>query len=233
MTRIPLEGTYNTRDLGGYATAHQCTQFGRFLRSDSIAELSAHDMETLTQMGIKTIVDLRMPNEIEKAPNPLSHHSAFNYYHVPLMDNPTSSTFDVKNIPEDFLSTLYIQLIEASKTHIKTLFEIFDQHPEGLLFHCTAGKDRTGVTAMLLLGLAGVSDADIIADYQVSYTYIKQDPKVQTYMKHVPPHIFYTQPEYLEKTLEHIHTHYGTIPEYLESIGIEPDVLKRVRASML
>jgi len=234
MARIHLHGTYNTRDLGGFQTNDQSTRIGRFLRSDSITGLSHEDIEALSQIGIKVIIDLRMPEEIEKAPNPLSQHPAFTYYHIPLMDNPTTpQMFDVQNIPEDFLSTLYIQLIEESKPHIKTMFDVFDKHSDGLLFHCTAGKDRTGVTAMLLLGLAGVSEADIVADYQVSYTYIKHDPRVQTYMKHAPQHLFYTHPEYIERTLTHIKTHYGSIPDYLKSVGIDQSMLDRIRTSMV
>lgn len=233
MVRIPLTTTYNTRDLGGYQSLKGPTRFGRFLRSDSLAALNHQDTEQLKLIGVKTIVDLRMPSEIKKAPNPLQDHPDFRYHHVSLMEDSHVDAFTMADVPEDYLATMYVNLLEYSKPHIKSLFDIFSTHLDGLLFHCSAGKDRTGITAMLLLGLVGVSDPDIIANYEVTYTYLKQNPQIQAHLNHVPAQLLSSKPEFMERALSHVISKYHTIRQYLLSAGVDEAKLDIIQQSFL
>lgn len=233
MIRLPLQTTYNTRDLGGYQSAHGKTQFGRFFRSDSIASLNDVDIESLKAANIKTIVDLRMPSEIARDPNPLKNHPDFHFYAISMLQDQGNQTFALENLPDDFLATLYITILEKSHAEIKALFKVFASHTGGILFHCSAGKDRTGITAMLLLGLMGVQNADIIANYEVTYTYIKQNPKVQSYLEKAPMSLMISKPEFMERTLAHITSNYHSIPSYLEAIGVTSKDLETIIRSFV
>ena len=103
------------------------------------------------------------------------------------------------------------------------------------LFHCRAGKDRTGVVAMLLLGLAGVSDEDIVADYAATQRYLGRGLRAQRVAvsailcRRASRCLFEAIPAEMELTLEHLHERYGTVREYLEGCaGVSVAVLDRI-----
>ena len=155
---LPLHGSHNTRDLGGYPTAHGgVTQTHCFLRSDAIERWDAHDVAAMQAYGLSTIVDLRSRYEREKAPDPVV--DGVRAVHAPMLDNMHSSGF-AQGVP-NAMSELYISLLAHDG---QTLCQVMRAllAPGCALFHCTAGKDRTGVVSMLLLKLADVPD-DVVA----------------------------------------------------------------------
>ena len=166
---IQLEGAMNFRDLGGYMTANGSTAWGKIFRSDSLSNLTAKDIETLLDLGLKTVVDLRHPNEVLKAPNVFAEHDQVRYHHNPItIVDPTGGSPAERLRDLDFRAH-NIDMIRASSQTFAYLFHLLgDASNYPLVFHCAGGRDRTGVAAALILTAAGVSREDVILDYLLS-----------------------------------------------------------------
>ena len=127
-------------------------------------------------------------------------------------------------LPDD-MGGMYSGLVENSKDGLKEIFANMAGEEGVTLYHCTAGKDRTGIITMLVLKLAGVADDAVLADYAVSETYMKdmfekQRRMVEKAGVNVPDYVFRSKPEYLQKLLEHIAGQSGAAEGYLEAIGL-------------
>ena len=160
LRRINLEQAINVRDLGGYPTPDGCTPYGRFIRADNMYGLTEADLETLYQAGVRTVIDLRTPGERERQPGSFENWRDVRVVPCSLLGESLDSfTGFMRSLGEN-----YSEMIVRDRDHYRDLFEIIlsENQRGGILFHCTAGKDRTGVTAALLLGLAGCEDADIV-----------------------------------------------------------------------
>ena len=150
MRRYQMENGLNMRDLGGYPVdAERCTAFGAYVRSDAPVMLSAAEVLRLKDMGISTAIDLRTPEEIARRPSALSRMDGFAYHAVSLMNG-----LEIPKTEADIPAS-YMSIVEGTDA-MAELMRIFADAPAGVRFHCTAGKDRTGVTAALPLSLAGV-----------------------------------------------------------------------------
>ena len=155
------------RDLGGYPLrGGGMTARGAFLRSDATGELSPLDIAKLRSMGLSLVIDLRGPGEIVAAPSRLLGLEGVRYSSRPLLDGIQSSGF-AGDLPAT-LAELYISILDGGKARLRSVFEELSSADGLRLFHCSAGKDRTGVVAMLLLELAGAVDEAIVADYASS-----------------------------------------------------------------
>ena len=218
--RIRLGKMLNLRDLGGYpASDGNTTRWGRLLRGDNPAGLSQADRDWLLERGITTVIDLRSPAEIEKLPDELAGQPGFAYRHLPLSGG-------VK-LPheEELVGWGYFQMLERKEEVAAVL---------AALFHCMAGKDRTGCVAALLLTLAGVDRLDILADYQVSETYIR--PVIQWMrqtQENLPAYVGASRTEYLEDCLNRLEGGYGSVPDYLRAAGLSEGQLNRLREKLL
>lgn len=228
---VRLEGTKNTRELGGYLTENdRSTKLHVFLRSDNTNNLTDNDIFFLKQYGVKTVIDMRDFKEISKAEDKLSKVDDIKYYNIPIET-------DSKKMLEFLegkcgLSNIYLSMMsdECGKSTIKNLFEVIGSDNEGtILFHCTYGKDRTGVLSMLLLGLCGVSDKDIIDDYSITYDLIKDSEKVQNGIKYFYKPLFLSLPEYITPCIEYIKSNYGSFSKYLLSCGVDKKILENIQ----
>ena len=163
--RLPLKGSYNTRDLGGYpAFDGDVTRFNQFLRSDEVGYLDKDDIKFLKEYGVKTVIDLRTENELNQIPNPFEDETSIQFHHISLLSQSM-----IQEMTDNFNTVLmdvnYINTLEKEKQSIAKVLKVIHDSDEGcVLFHCSAGKDRTGLIAMLLLGIAGVDYQDIITD---------------------------------------------------------------------
>lgn len=236
MTReerlIPLEKMMNTRDLGGYELqSGQYSKAHKYVRAASPANASKKDIQTLKDYGVKVVIDLRSDFEKTHQENPFQNDPDIDFYEVNLFDSTTASVVpdEVKTYKD--LGGVYIYMLEGMKNKFKELFEIFLKYPyDCVLFHCSAGKDRTGMTAALLLDLIGCHEYDIVKDYSESYENNKdinddllkmmEDEEVKQYLK--------SSPRYMMEVLDYLREHYGSSKEYLYEIGLKNEEIEQI-----
>ena len=225
-TPLPLAGAHNVRDLGGYPTEDgKRTKYKAFLRGDSLNGLTGKDRAFLAEYGVTLVIDLRSSKETKMNPDHIDKRE-MEYLNVPLLDQIQSTLLKGK-MPDD-MSEMYIGLVENSKDGLKEVFTRMVNERGVILYHCTAGKDRTGIITMLLLKLAGVADDTVLADYAISETYMKETFERQRKMVEAagikaPDYVFRSKPEYMQKLMEHIAGKYGTAKGYLESLGLSEE----------
>lgn len=169
MTAVELQGAYNVRDLGGLRTADgRATRAGLLYRGDSLDHLTASDAELLFgELGIGAIVDLRTKEETavagEQRPVP--------YYRYSILEEGRLGREPFPSDDPEELAKVYLSNLDhgraAAAAAIETLARYVSQDVPSI-FHCAAGRDRTGILSALLLGLAGVTDEQIAADYIAS-----------------------------------------------------------------
>ncbi len=209
-----LETTLNTRDLGGYRTASgEYTKQHSLIRSDVMKRASANDVNLLRQMNVTTIIDVRTEKDVSKSPNSFMNLEGFQYRNFPIEDGSKG----IKTVEE--LPRSYVKIAEAE--NIGRVFQEIALAETGVLFHCTAGKDRTGVISAILLLLAGVSRDDIVADYMI--TKECNDPRFQLLREKFPEldmNLVIPQERNMVDFLRLFHQKYGTVQEYLYGVGL-------------
>ena len=166
--RIPLEGCVNLRDLGGYATAGGRTvKWRRIFRSDSLSDLTESDVQTVIEgLGVRSVVDLRSNSGAVNDGRGLLALSGISYHQFPLLERrgflPPTSGEEV----ETRLTEMYRWVLFNAGTLVAQAFTTLAQPVnQPALFHCSAGKDRTGVLAATILDVLGVSREDIVDDF--------------------------------------------------------------------
>jgi protein-tyrosine phosphatase len=163
--RIDLDGCHNFRDLGGYAAAGGRSLRWRVLfRSDGLQHLTERDVTRVRDdLGIRHVVDLRSTVEIRSDGRGLLEDDAFRFHHVPLFDGVVAPPPETAQ--EMTLADRYFLLAEMAQEAIARVITTLAESPAPAVYHCAAGKDRTGVISAILLGMLGVPDGIIVADY--------------------------------------------------------------------
>ena len=162
---LGLPGARNVRDLGGYPTEDgRRTRWRTLYRADSLHRLSPESQLALVASGVRTVVDLRRDDEVEESPNPFASSDDVRYVRISLQDEPLDALGGIASLKE-----LYQSILEGRQSQIVDVFRALVA-PGALpaVFHCTAGKDRTGIVAALLLGAVGVPEAHVVSDYVLS-----------------------------------------------------------------
>lgn len=235
---IELEGAYNVRDLGGYTTRKgQVTRWRRVFRADSLHRLTPEDQQRLTALGIKAVLDLRRPDEVSLLPNIFAATNSVVYTHIALFGNPPRP----RRLPAPpSLAEIYRHLLDDAWIPLGKIFRhlaLHSDHP--LLFHCTAGKDRTGLVAALLLATADVTFDQIAADYALSKRFI--EPMMDELRAGRPSMIdigayerlLDAQPGAMLETLGYLQSAYGGSAGYLRAIGLSEEEIARLRQMLL
>lgn len=227
MKRLILGAMHNVRDLGGYPTPFGYTKALRFLRSDMPKELKDPDLDFLRKEGITTIIDLRNRFERTDHPHPLQGQTGFFYHSCPMFADGV-----IPQAPEE-MAPAYLRLATTPET-ARPVWQVIAGAPDGVLFHCTAGKDRTGVVAALLLWMAGVSKADILADYLVTQAYVL-DPYRRMMQNNPDFPYFLTKADlsYIEAFFDAFVEQFADPAEYLQAMGLSDNVLTRIRQKLL
>ncbi|MCC8127645.1 MAG: tyrosine-protein phosphatase [Clostridiales bacterium] len=214
---LPLDGAKNVRDLGGYPAKDGSMTASRvFLRADGLQNLTNSDIQELTDYGVCRIIDLRSDREREMMPDRIGFIPG---YHVGLLDQMNSEGFQ-GNGP-DSMYALYQTLLDHSSEQIGTVIHLLAEVKERVvLYHCTGGKDRTGIISMLLLDLAGVPEESIIADYSITETYMesvfaKQKEQLTALGVPVQDSMFQSKPEDMEQTMRYFREKYTDAENYL------------------
>ncbi len=237
-TPIAMEGLRNLRELGGYTTnSGAVTQEKRFLRGDSTSTLTQKDQMFLYDYGVRCIIDLRSTLEAAYQPSRMNKYKGISYYNVPMMDNmhQKNTTYAATKCLYD----LYEQLLTHGQEEFLRVFSIMLQHlNQGILFHCAAGKDRTGLVAMMLLSLADVPEDTIIADYAVSENYLAPwQERQKTLMNlqgfHVPQEMLGSNATNMKRAVAWIGSQYGSAQAYLKHIGLSEHDLALLKDRLL
>lgn len=213
----------NMRDVGG-----KNNRFGdliitkKILRSELPNKLSDEQVDSLYYLNIKNIIDLRNDDEIKLRPDRFASDKRFNYYHFPLADGRLP-----KDLDDVYLS--YKEMLE-SRINITNIFEILACSENGILYHCTAGKDRTGVLTMLILKTLDVDDELIVKDYVLSAELLKKqlEEYARTFEYDISE-IITPNASTMYKMLDYIKNEFGGIQGYLNSCGITDDIINKVR----
>lgn len=170
---LPLEGTFNTRDVGGYATRDgRHTRWGVFLRSGSLHELSVRGQQDLLKHGVRTIIDLRRSAEMQQEPNVFFGSDKVTYYHQNMAgDMPLRER---QNLPQGLEEVErkrwgYSVVLDKRQPEVRdTLCTLAAPEALPALVHCAGGADRTGLITALVLGIAGVPAETIAQDYALT-----------------------------------------------------------------
>jgi protein-tyrosine phosphatase len=249
--RVPFEGAANFRDLGGYETSDgRRLKWGQIFRSDSLARLTHRDQSLLKRIGIRLAFDLRTPFEVRLAPDRLPEDDSVEYLHLPIIReefDPFAALNrirkgDVSWLTEKLMINGYIRNIEDFPgiwgMVINRLAEP-DSLP--LVFHCTGGKDRTGICAALIMLALGVPEETIIYDHELSNAFIADwVRKVEVYIKAlgidpemVAPY-FTASREGIVSVLDHIRNTYGCAANYLNTkAGVSKETLSLMKQELL
>lgn len=226
MRRLLLSNTMNTRDLGGYPIGNgKETAYNTFVRSDVPVKLADGDLELLLTNNITTIVDLRNDEEVLRKPCAFKNHKEFEYYHCKI--------YGEGKLPAcaEAVVDSYFEMVDEQTT-VLSIMRVFSNANGGVLYHCTAGKDRTGVISALLLLLAGVSKEDILADYQISEAYLQIMLQQFCETNNVDLNIITPKIAYMEKFLELFHQKYGSAVEYFVRIGLSDDEIQQLKRKL-
>lgn len=230
MREIQLTGALNVRDLGGHLTASgRETRYGKLYRSDGLDHLTEEDLKVLLSLGIQQDIDLRSASEMEKWSDPLGEQPEIAYRKIPLLH-----TIDTANLPAT-LSDLYLYMLDDSQEELKKIFRyILDYKDSATLFHCSAGKDRTGLVAAILLLLVGVEEGEVIRDYCLSEENLKpirerfsveNDPALQAFLN--------ARPEDIQPFLDRLNSVYGGAEKYLLHIGMSAEEIELLKSILI
>lgn len=223
--RIPLSDTLNFRDLGGYAAMDgKTTKWNVFFRSACPDSLTERDVKLLKELGITAVIDFRGGGNVDETQNGYSSIKDFKHYNLPLGGGVPPKT--VAECPYSYLEI-------ADSPNMRKVFEIFAENDGAVLFHCFAGKDRTGVVAALLQLLAGVSDTDIVADYTLSYAYFLSRIRMDFSRFDAEADVFRPLPEHMEGFLRVFREKYGDVQNYLLTIGLSQAQIDKLRKKLV
>ena len=230
----------NFRDLGGYLGFEgRSVKWRHLFRADGLSHLSTGDHDVIRKLGVATIIDLRTNEELERDrfdadATPVAFH------HAPLMKS-TRRAEDFDDQPF-LLGDTYVTMLSDAGHEIRKAVEVVaDERNHPVIFHCAAGKDRTGVLAALLLGLLGVADEDIVEDYALTARamgslrelLIERRPELRERIVARDAPIMSAAPENMRSLLSIIEERWGSIPAYAQSIGISDATIDSLRAALL
>jgi protein-tyrosine phosphatase len=249
--RVPLEGSVNFRDLGGYETVDgRRVKWGLVFRSDNLGRLTDRDVAFLQRMGIRLVCDFRTVAEAKKLPDQFPRDGRAKYLHLPIRHGEfdPADTFeriqkgDIEWMTEEFMIKGYIKNIDNFAPVWSTLFKcLSDRSSRPIVFHCTGGKDRAGVCAALILLTLGVPEETVITDHGLSNVYITGVlEKIYARIRSAgvdPRQVssYFTAPQNaIVAFIDHIRQTYGSAAGYLrKKAGIEQKVIDQLKKDLL
>lgn len=234
--RITLDGTHNARDIGGYPTAdHKMTKLKRFVRTDGLDALTVHDVEKLLEYGVRVDIDLRGTDEVARTADRLQSVPAIEYVNINLLGHIMDVIASGNGDAPKTLGDMYIATLKSGQEYFKQIFELMlKEQQKTILFHCSAGKDRTGMVAAMLLMLAKVDEQTIIEDYAISARYLS--PIMDQFAVENDAslsHFLNSDAENIKMFIDAINQDYGGIEAYLKLCGLGDEQITNLRASFV
>jgi protein-tyrosine phosphatase len=239
-----FEACFNFRDLGGYPCADgREVRWATLYRSDTLHRLTATDAESFRALGLRTVIDLRSSTEIDEFGRLDVDHAGVTWHNVPMLDNLKLSVPDPSDQapPPAVPSTAgegYLRIAEDFAPSVAEAFGILAREDAlPAVFHCTSGKDRTGILAALVLGLLGVTDDVIASDYVLtqqararSTPWIEaNEPAFAAFLAQIPPDRRAIRPDRIVGFLDELRSKYGTVSEFLTTSGVTEKQLETLR----
>lgn len=244
IREVKLQGAINFRDIGGYKTKNgKKVKFGLLYRSAALNTLTEEDLSKIASLHIKYDFDFRGPYEVKAAPDKIPVGTL--RISLPSGSENVGDSNYMKNMSkymksDSFLISFY-NVLTPFKDRYMPLFDslISNKNASPILFHCTAGKDRTGIAAALILYALGVDEETIFNDYEATNFYrrnenakaIAQMIKYYGMDEKTASAMMAAKKEYIESTFTTIKAQYGTIDNYLEKVmGLNHKKIKQLRA---
>jgi protein-tyrosine phosphatase len=245
--RVHFQGATNFRDLGGYRTrSGAAVRWGRIFRADSLHDLSPDDLVLYKTLGLRAVFDLRGESERSDRPSPVLSRPLVmigrtNQEEIEAKRPPTGATVADG---ERFLYDLYVGMLEHSSAQIGELFcGLAQDEILPAVFHCHAGKDRTGIVAALLLETLGVDRELVLDDYELTARYRKGTQQWASTLQRLidsgmsaelAAGIVATPRWVMQNTLEKLDREYGRVESYLENrAGMRPTDIELLRHQLL
>jgi protein-tyrosine phosphatase len=251
---VALEGALNFRDLGGYRGLEGRTvRWGRVFRSDALHALTERDLQTIAELGLRSVFDLRWSHERERQPTAIPTTHGHRSVHLMVGEDPDLTNGkelmeqildgSLPEADDGFMADMYAEMLrDGAATFGRLLTHLAEDDWLPALFHCTAGKDRTGISAALLLTVLGVDEEDILDDYELSTKYRSNKrieelrPAIEAAgvdVEKVRPFLSARRPV-MEATLRHLHDEHGGVEAYLLGpAGVGPATLERLHDLLL
>jgi protein-tyrosine phosphatase len=225
---LPLIGAYNFRDLGGYPTVDgRVTRWGRLFRSDTLHELTDADLDMLREVGLASVIDLRTSAELERTGRGLLASEPVRHVHLPVVQEGGSSQGAPTEAQED-LPSRYLWYLEVGRDNLVTALSMVGEpisYP--LVFHCAAGKDRTGVLAALVLDIVGVERSSIVEDYVLTasrmdliLSRVRGTPDAEARLAEMPQFLLRAEAATMEAFLDGLYESHGGARAWALASGV-------------
>jgi len=258
---IDLRGTTNTRDIGGYETGDLSTlRYGQIIRSDRLSRLTANDFQTLEEMGVKTVIDLRTNKERDQSPTVWQGDNAPQFFHFPVGDAKNEwftsqrkmmkkNRFTEEQALEHMVEGYRMIAVEGTSSYQQLMEVVLDESNWPVLIHCTAGKDRSGVGVALILEALGVNRETIMEEYlltneigriEAKADFLAKESKESSrgsrYSKGVKAKAFLpivgVRAEMLEAFYASVDERYGSMDAFLTELGVDQDARLALASSL-
>lgn len=239
---VPMQGSANFRDLGGYqTTGGQAVRWGLVFRSDALSELEPGDVALLSAMELDQIFDLRSDDEVTLAPDVAIDGVVATRAPIVLPVDLQDVLTGGVTVDEQFMTDVYKGIIDGNAALFADMFQaLAGESGTRLVVHCTGGKDRTGIAAALLLGLLEVPRDTIVADYTLTDLYsaaiIERQRQVLIDLGLDPAtfeSLLVSPPAVMHSLLDHIESQHGSVAAYLETGGLGAEAAAEIRAALL
>jgi len=243
-TQVTLAGEDNMRDEGGFTgTGGKRVLYRKLFRSGELSKLTADDTNTIKNLGIQQVIDLRTQSEITEKPDVLP--STVTSYKIPLladfggsagMSSLIGSILKDSTAADKFMCSTYV--VDSLKVaNWKKIFDLLETG-KSTLWHCTAGKDRAGMTSVLVLSALGVDSASAVKDFLASNTYLdasiqkdiaNYNTQLAAYGSNVGEKlkpVLVVKQSYIDTFYSSIKTQYGSMEKFLDTLGVDRAALR-------
>ncbi|MGY9041707.1 MAG: tyrosine-protein phosphatase [Alphaproteobacteria bacterium] len=242
---LNLEGTSNFRDLGGYEAGNGMRlRKGLIYRSDSLSYLTQSDFQKIQKIGIKTVCDFRSEIEMKDSPSPFSSKTSPRLFHLPIK---TLGTQDLKELATkenvtsqelaDELQDHYTLYVNQHKNTYSKFINMIANEEIPIVFHCFAGKDRTGYGALLFLSIIGVKKETIIEDYLLTNKFFK-GPRINESWRNDSSELlkplFEARTNYINAAFNEIYNKYDKVEDFVvKELGIDVKTIDTIKERVL
>lgn len=236
---LGFSATFNFRDVGGYAGLDgRVVRWRQLFRADSLHRLGEADAEAFAELGVRTVIDLRRPFEVERYGRVADTHG-LDYRNIVLKHVDWEEVEHPDDVLHDrWLADRYLNFTEDGRDGLLASLQLIaDPERAPVIVHCMAGKDRTGTVCALTLSLLGVSDEDIAADYALTTDAMQP---LTAYLLRTNPaavqgneHMFHSPPGAMLMFLTDLRRRHGSVPAFVREIGLTDAEITSMRTHLL